>query len=252
MNPIVGIFASHASAHEACARLTAAGLAWEKIHVLGPARSETVLTDVPTSDAEQPGMGAAVGGVVGTAVGGAGGVTVGATVAAIGAMPFVGPIIVGGLVGATLFSLGGAAIGRAIEEALSTGVPKDELVLYQEALRRGRSLVVVLAEDDLERERVRGIMEQAGAESIDAAREEWWVGIRDEELDIAPEAGPNEAMYRRGFEAALALNGAPPEDVQPDLARREPEAHAHPDFRRGYERGRAYLARRTGRGEPHP
>jgi hypothetical protein len=243
MNPIVGIFGSESTARKAYDGLSAAGIAREKIHVLTPGRPETALRDVPASDAEQPGTGAAVGSVVGTAVGGAGGVTVGATMAALTALPFVGPVIVGGLVGAALFSLGGAAIGRAIEQTLSTGVPKDELVLYQEALRRGRTLLVMLADNDSERATARAVMEQAGAESIDAAREEWWVGIRDE-LDGLAEAGSDEPMYRQGFEAALARSGSPYEDIRAELVESAAETSEDSHFRRGYESGQRYLARR--------
>ena len=47
----------------------------------------------------------------------------------------------------------------------------------------------------------------AGAESIDAARESWWLSLRDAEEAHYQTTGGNfqtdEANYRRGFEAAL-------------------------------------------------
>ena len=51
------------------------------------------------------------------------------------------------------------------------------------------------------------MLAQAGAESIDAAREEWWVGLRDAEEETYRAQGrdfkADEAAYRRGFELAL-------------------------------------------------
>ena len=125
---------------------------------------------MPTDDAEQPGMGAAVGGVVGGAVG--------AAVASLIAPP-VGAAALAGIAGGALLGAGsGAVAGDTLEEKLSFGLPHDELVLYQEALRRGRALVVAATDTPEEAETVREALARAGAQSIDAARKDWSVGLR--------------------------------------------------------------------------
>src|SRR5262249_19036494 len=71
----------------------------------------------------------------------------------------------------------------------------------------GRSVVVVLAEDDIEALSARETLEDAGAESLDAARDMWWIGLRETEQESYERQGAvfseDEALYRRGFEAAM-------------------------------------------------
>ena len=50
--------------------------------------------------------------------------------------------------------------------------------------------MVVMAKDD-EADAVRGALEHAGAESIDRAREMWWIGIRDAEKEKYKADGSN-------------------------------------------------------------
>ncbi len=54
------------------------------------------------------------------------------------------------------------------------------MFLYEDALRRGRTVVVVFAEE-AQADEVHAVMKEAGAESVDAARERWWIGLRDAE-----------------------------------------------------------------------
>ena len=67
-------------------------------------------------------------------------------------------------------------------------------------------------------------MERNGAESVDAAREKWWIGIRDAEAThygSAPEDfTAKEKTYRAGFEAALEPHqrNQPFEAAEGDLA----------------------------------
>ncbi len=56
------------------------------------------------------------------------------------------------------------------ENARSDGLPKDELVVYEDTLRQGRTVLIALTEDATQAEAARG---QAGAESLDAARDTW-------------------------------------------------------------------------------
>ncbi len=91
-------------------------------------------------------------------------------------------------------------------------------------------------------------MAQAGAESIDAARESWWVGLRDaEEAEYSVDGGDfgaDEPTFGRGFESALhprARRRSYDEDAE-RLRECYGAECAEPAFRRGYERGRRYHA----------
>ena len=146
MGPTVGIFFDRASAERAVGNLKAGGLSPKSIHVLVP-DSEPLVAKMPMSEAEQPGMGKAIGGVIGGAVGVASGAEIGAAAAASALLPVAGPAIAIGIVGGVLLSLSGAAVGGALENALESGLPKDELFVYEEALRRGYAIVVVTPTD---------------------------------------------------------------------------------------------------------
>jgi hypothetical protein len=120
-----------------------------------------------------------------------------------------------GIIGAVGGALAGAAAGTALGNTLSHGIPKDELFVYKDALKHGRTVLVALTDDADQAVAARQVLVQAGAESIDAARERWWLGLRDAEAEVYTAQGgdftKDEAMYRRGFEAALhaAVDGKP-------------------------------------------
>src|SRR5258707_8592172 len=120
MENVVGIFNSLADAKRAAAMLRTLGIQEERIAVLAPHTSEAELeARVPTTDAEQPGIGTAVGGTVGAAIGAAGGATAGAAMASL-LVPGVGPVLAIGLLGAALgaalLGAGGAAAGALAGE----------------------------------------------------------------------------------------------------------------------------------------
>ncbi|HWS56793.1 MAG TPA: hypothetical protein VN228_21835, partial [Pyrinomonadaceae bacterium] len=92
MSTAAGIFNSRADAERAVENLHSAGLSDERISLLSPGATQgEVDREVPTTETEQPGMGAALGGTVGGALGVAGGLHLGA-VAASFFVPGVGPI----------------------------------------------------------------------------------------------------------------------------------------------------------------
>ena len=191
-------------------------------------------------------MGAALGGVTGAAVG----FPLGAAVSLL--IPGVGVVIASGLIGAVLLGAGGAAVGATLEESLVTGLPRDELFVYEDALRRGHSVVIALVEDDGLADAARATLTDAGAETIDAARERWWVGLRSAEQEQYAEGAPafarDETLYRRGFEAAMggdARGHAWNECAERVRARYGADADA-PAFRRGWERGQTYLYELSG------
>src|SRR6266536_3372610 len=175
METVAGIFSSRDRAEEAVRQLHSLGIPNDRIALLTPGMSdERVEEVVPTADSEQPGMGQALGGTVGGAMGVAGGASLGAAAASL-LVPGVGPVIAGGILGAAILGAGGTATGmaagEALDEALADGLPRDELYLYEHALRKGRSVVIAFAENNESAERVREAFEDARAESIDAAGE---------------------------------------------------------------------------------
>jgi hypothetical protein len=250
MESIIGIFNSLADAGRGAAILRTLGIPEERITVLTPHTSDAeVEASVSTDDTEQPGMGQALAGTVGAAMGVAGGATAGAAVASL-LVPGVGPVVALGLLGAALFGAGGAAAGaaagHAIEKAMVDGLPHDELYVYEDALRRGRSVIIALADSEQMAENARADLEHAGAETVDAAREEWWIGLRDAELEHYTSQGGDfsldEARYRLGFEAALhpERRGKSGEEVWGTLERKYGSDCGTTAFRQGYERGQLY------------
>jgi hypothetical protein len=165
-------------------------------------------------------------------------------------VPGVGPVLALGLLGAALLGAGGATAGalagNSIEKAMAEGLPRDELYVYEDALRRGRSVVVALAENELIAENARAELAKAGAETVDAAREEWWIGLRDAEQEHYTSQGGDfsldEAKYRLGFEAALHPDrrGKAIEEAAANLEKKYGADSATTAFRQGYERGQRY------------
>jgi hypothetical protein len=246
MKTVAGIFTSRDAAARAIQRLRGIGVRDDTINVLAPGLSERqIAASVPTDEGEQPGMGTALGAVAGGATGASIGVPLGAAIAT-SVIPGIGPIIAAGVLGAALLGAAGAAIGHKLEDTLSTGVPRDELFFYEDALRRGRIVLIVEVESDHDAEVVRAALEGAGAESIDAARESWWVGLRDEEARAYAERGgdfaADEATYRQGFEAAMLpfVRGRGYDLMLVELGRMYPDVCQTDAFRCGFERGQAY------------
>jgi hypothetical protein len=236
MITVAGIFDSPQRAQRAALALRRAGLT--NLNLLLPGATDGQVDEVPKSETEQPGMGAAVGGVVGGAIGLAGGLGLGTAAATI-LIPGVGPVLAMGMAAAAVFGFGGAvtgaAAGAALEQSSTAGLPADELFVYKDALRKGMSVLFVQAPDADEAERANAALTAAGAESVDAAREQHWIGLRSAEREHYQTLGgdfeKDEVAYRRGFEAALGQDGA---------TSAEPPKRSVNAFRCGYERGLEY------------
>ncbi|HEY9284408.1 MAG TPA: hypothetical protein VIP46_13210 [Pyrinomonadaceae bacterium] len=250
MKTVAGIFHTRADAERAIESLRSQGVADERLNLLTQGSSAEDLADaIPTTETEQPGMGQAMGTAVGGALGVAGGAHLGAVIAT-SLIPGVGPVLAIGMIGAALLGTGGVLAGRAAGEALEDNIapelPHDELYIYEDALRQGRTVIICAAEDDGQAASVRAAFDAAGAESVDAARDTWWLGLRDAEAETYAAGGADfgeaEPYYRRGFESALHPR-ARGKSYEEDLERLrecygdECDTHA---FRTGYGRGRAY------------
>ncbi len=252
METISGVFATRTAAERAVQDASKAGIPSYKITLLTPGSVDHLdkeMTSVPADTTEQPGMGKAIGALLGGGVG----ITGGSLLIAL--IPGVGPITAIGLLGAAIAGAAGATVGAAVgdkmEKSTIEGLPEDEIFVYEDALRKGRSVVVALAENDGSAERLREIMKKEGAESVDAAREQWWVGLRSAEESHYSQSGKkfadDEKFYRLGFESALHARtrcmefdqvsgemNAALEDVQ----RENPGVDVEEAFVRGYQRGR--------------
>ncbi len=242
METVTGIFQTRSQAEDAVQQLRSLGIANDRIALLTPAMDDAqVEKAVPTADSEQPGMGQAMGGAVGGAIGVAGGASLGAAAASL-LIPGVGPVIAGGILGAAILGAGGTAAGvaagGALEKELEAGLPHDELFLYEDALRNGRSVVIAFVEQEGAIYGAQSAMVGAGAESIDQARENWWIGLRDAEEAEYTKTGGNfqtdETDYRSGFEHALRERSP--------QTRSAAYSEWSDAFKSGYERGRSYHA----------
>src|SRR5262249_38258102 len=147
----------------------------------------------------------------------------------------------------------GAVAGEKLESSGSLGLPEDELYVYEDALRKGRSVVVAMAKDETAVSNLRKLFEAEGAESVDAAREQWWIGLRSSESEhyskSAKSFTEDEKFYRLGFEAALHSRTRCMEYDQvlgemtakmEELQSQYPGKSVSEPFQRGYERGRDY------------
>jgi hypothetical protein len=256
MEAISGVFKTRARAENAVSEALKAGVQADRVTLLIPGTVDQVnkeMLAVPTDTAEQPGMGKAIGALAGGGVGFAGGSLLMALV------PGLGPITAVGLLGAAILGAAGATIGAAagneLENSTTEGLPEDEIFVYEDALRHGRSVVIVLAGDKQQASLLRELLKAQGAESIDAAREQWWIGLRsaEESRYSGKNFAEDEEYFRRGFEAALhartrcmefdqvsATMDAALEDVQ----REHPGKEVEEAFIRGYQRGREYYQQR--------
>ena len=252
MKTVVGVFRTRGDAQASLAKLDEIGVADSRIRVLTPETTEEELARVPTVEGEQPGMGAALGAAVGGAMGLAGGAGLGTAIAAA-FLPGIGPLLALGLAGSTIGLVGGAAAGAKIEKDIFQGLPQEDLYVYEDALRQGRTVVIAMVDNEPQAELARHSMEDAAAESIDRARDMWWIGLRDVEKEHYEAGGGNfsadEADYRTGFECAQdrSVRGSSYEDCCDQLRERCPDHYQSPAFRQGFERGSKYCELRKGR-----
>src|SRR4051794_6248386 len=251
MQAVAGVFQSLDNAQRGYAELRRAGYYPDDINLLAPGATPSQVDAAPVSETEQPGVGKALGGVVGAALGMAGGFELGVGVTAL--VPGVGPVLAAGLAGMALLGAGGAMAGAAVagkaEQATTPGLPADEIFFYEEAIRQGRTVIIVMANGATEGHRAQEILTEAGAESIDAARQSWWIGVPTGNGIVE-----HEAAYRAGFEAALRreLRGTSYDEAAGRLRAEFPDLWQTEAFQNGFARGREYLDQRTPVSEPRP
>lgn len=125
--------------------------------------------DRVVSDTEAD-TGAGIGAATGALAGGAAGI-----LAALGllAVPGIGPLLAAGPIVAAFAGAGvGAAAGGLLGGLIGLGIPEHEARKYEEAVRRGGTLVSV-STDDSQAERVAEIMSSHNAADIDKLSTSW-------------------------------------------------------------------------------
>jgi hypothetical protein len=251
MQAVTGVFLSRNDADRAAKRLRTEQVPADRITVLYPGNLENEIAAVPVVAGEETGMGKVMGAVVGAAAG------ISAEGLLFALIPGVGPVTVLGLYGAAILAAAGASIGAAtgakLENSMTEGLPEDEIFVYEDALRKGRSVVIALAQDEHEAASLRALLESEGAETVDAAREQWWIGLRSAEqehyMKSGKDFGPVEKFYRLGFEAALHSKNrckefdqtsAEMDSMLEDIKHKYPGQDVEEPFTHGYQRGREY------------
>lgn len=254
METITGVFETRSAAEHALQSLHQAGIPSDKLTLLTPGSADQIgkeIQSIPTDTTEQPGMGNAIGALVGGGIGLTGGSILMALV------PGLGPVTALGLLGAGILTAAGATVGAAAggkaENATYEGLPEDEIFVYEDALRKGRSVVVALTDDEPAAASFRDLMKQEGAESVDAARDQWWTGLRNTEESQYTKPGrsfaTDEQFFRLGFQAAMHARtrcmefdqvSAEMDAALEDVKRRYPDADIEEPFVHGYQRGREH------------
>ena len=254
MESVTGVFNTRAAAEHAYEQIRQAGIPEDKIALLTPGSADHIAREfrtVPTDPTEQPGMGDAIGALIGGGVG----ITGGSVLMAL--IPGVGPITALGLLGAAVIGVAGATIGalaaEKVEKASYEGLPEDEIFVYEDALRKGRSVVIALAEDEASASSIRDTLKREDAESVDAAREHWWTGLRSAEQLRYEQSGrsfsQDEKFFRLGFQAAMHARtrcmefdqvSAEMDAALEDVQRLYPGKSVEEPFTRGYQRGREH------------
>jgi hypothetical protein len=181
MAVIAGVFTNLDQARSAAAGLRAA-MGAGRIYLLTPGDAEEVHS-VPTTEDMAP-----VAKYLAFALGAALGLGFGA-VLFLFVLDVPTPLaILGMLILAALgaFLLGSA--GRGVDESAFQGLPADEVFVYKDALRQGRAIVLIRMNDTSRVETLKGLLEANGAESLDPARKDAWVGVGSaEDLEYDPE-----------------------------------------------------------------
>lgn len=254
MEAVTGVFETRSAAERAFQQVHAEGIPEDKITLLTPGSADKVdkeVEAVPADATEQPGMGGAIGALLGGGVG----ITGGAVLMAL--VPGVGAVTALGLLGAAILGAAGASLGAAagekLERATTEGLPEDEIFVYEDALRKGRSVIVALTDDEPAAATVRDVLEREGAESVDAARDQWWTGLRSAEENRYAKSGrsfsEDEQFFRLGFQAAMHARtrcmefdqvSAAMDAALEDVERRFPGEDVEEPFTRGYQRGREH------------
>jgi hypothetical protein len=199
---VVGLFDTFTEAQNVVQQLVNAGFERSEISVLAnDARGEYSASRAvgeTSSTAEGAGAGAVGGGVLGGVLG----LLVGVGALAI---PGIGPVLAAGPLAAALGTAGastligagvGAAAGGIIGALVGAGIPEEDANFYAEGVRRGGTLLMVKAPDDMA-QRAYDLMRSNGAVDVDQRSGDW---RRSGWNRFDPNAGPYMATGDNAWE----------------------------------------------------
>jgi hypothetical protein len=240
MLAVTGIFRAMDQGAHAADRLVPI-VGEKRVSLLVPGEADRLTKEVPATEDMAP-VGGAIGGVIAGTLGAGLALTV----------PGVGVVTALGAAAAAVIGAGagyaGWKLGDAADRESYDGPPIDELYLYEDALAQGRTVLIALVDDSSEADKARRVIAEEGAESVDAARDAWWIGVRDAEAERYEADGgdfaTDEAAFRNGFETALRggeRGGKPNGDSTREAYGAE---GADAAYQRGFERGFEFRRRR--------
>jgi len=246
MRPLIGIFPSSSAVEQALGKLRAVGLSDDQLLLLTP-RVIADLRPGPLPESHPHGAcGLMAGHVVGGCIGFALGVLVGAvailTITGIGPIVAIGTLALGGVLGALIGAMAGFVLQQTFRPTLSC----EDLLVFQDARRRGHEILIVEPSDEVKAETVQQVFREAGADNTDEAWDQWWTRLRESQA-AAPGRlhdgfSATDIAYLRGFEAALdvRVQGCSADQAATILYERDLTIYTEQPFRRGYEVGQAY------------
>ena len=161
---VIGLFRDSNEAQAALHDLEAGGFTREHLNLVAYDGSGQY-TDMVRQGSElgsNTTKGAAAGGVAGLLIG----------LAAV-ALPGIGPIVAAGPIAAALAGAGvGAATGGMLGALADMGVPGHEAKYYEEAIRRGGTMLIVRSETSMA-EQAQSILDRHGALDVDQRVQQW-------------------------------------------------------------------------------
>ncbi len=250
MRAVSGIFTRLSKGVDAAERLGPL-VGVDNVNLLTPMPGGERPGEVPTTE-DMPPVGGAMGGVIGGALG----------VATAMAIPGIGQVVVLGMAAAALLGAGGGVIGwtlgDAIDRASSAGLPVDELYVYENATRPGADGGHRPGRRQGEgeggaRDPRRGRRGEPGRGSTSLVG---WAARRGEGALRCP--GRRVRARRESFSKRVR-GGSFGANARQELCRiatvsARPASRRVRDapFRRGFERGKKYLAARRARATTRP
>jgi hypothetical protein len=189
---VTGVFRSRQRAQELVDNIREA-VGPEHIAVLTPGASMRRIHSVPTTS-DMPPVGKYLAATLGAALGLGLGATLFLFLLELPLVVSIPASLVVGLFGALAFGL----TGENVDDQAFQGVPADELFVYQDALRKGRSVVIVRLREDEQLPRVQEMLASGGAETIDPARSNWQLGLGSAE-DLRYEGRGEPSVRMRTF-----------------------------------------------------
>lgn len=161
---VVGLFRDNTEAQASLHDLEAAGFTREHLSLVAydGSQGDAAVSSQGSEMGSNTTKGATMGGVAGLLLG----------LAAV-AIPGIGPVVAAGPIAAALAGAGvGAAAGGIFGALADMGVPGHEAKYYQEAIRRGGTLVIVRTNDELA-ERAQSILDRHGALDVSRLVSSW-------------------------------------------------------------------------------